>query len=62
MYVEFYTKIAPNHLKKSENEARIARYEFFEEALENFDADARVVARSGGNINGEYNDYVTKRC
>ena len=26
---------------------------------ENFDADARVIARSGGNINGEYNDYVT---
>ena len=30
---EFYTKMAPSGLKKSENEARIVRYDFFEEAL-----------------------------
>ena len=43
---EFYTKMAPVGLKKSENEARIARYEFFEEAYENFDADAVFTAHN----------------
>lgn len=43
---EFYTKMAPVGLKKSENEARIARYEFFEEAFENFDADAVFTAHN----------------
>ena len=43
---EFYTKTAPLGLKKSENEARIARYEFFEEVLENFDADAVFTAHN----------------
>lgn len=43
---EFYTKTAPVGLKKSENEARIARYEFFEEAMENYDADAVFTAHN----------------
>lgn len=43
---EFYTKTAPIGLKKSENEARIARYEFFEEALEDYDADAILTAHN----------------
>lgn len=43
---EFYTKIAPNDIKKTENDARIARYDFFEEALENFDADAVFTAHN----------------
>ncbi len=38
--MEFYTRTAQAGLKKSENEARIARYEFFEEAIEEYDADA----------------------
>ena len=32
--VEFYTKNADLKVKKTENDARIARYEFFEEAFE----------------------------
>ena len=43
---EFYTKIAPVGLKKSENEARIARYDFFEDALDFFDADAVFTAHN----------------
>lgn len=43
---EFYTKMAPVGLKKSENEARIARYDFFEEAMENYDADAVFTAHN----------------
>ena len=43
---EFYTKIAPKDLKKNENSARIARYEFFEEAIEEFDADAVFTAHN----------------
>ena len=43
---EFVTKTAPVGLKKSENEARIARYEFFEEVLENYDADAVFTAHN----------------
>lgn len=43
---EFFTKIAPADLKKTENSARIARYEFFEEAIENFDADAVFTAHN----------------
>ena len=43
---EFYTKMAPNGLKKSENEARIARYDFFEQAYEDFDADAVFTAHN----------------
>ncbi len=43
---EFYTKTAPVGLKKSENEARIARYDFFEEAMENYDADAVFTAHN----------------
>ena len=43
---EFVTKIAPVGLKKSENDARIARYEFFEEVLENYDADAVFTAHN----------------
>ena len=43
---EFYTKTAPSSLKKTENDARIARYEFFEEAYEEFDADAVFTAHN----------------
>ena len=44
--VEFYTKTAPSTLRKTENDARIARYEFFEEAYEEFDADAVLTAHN----------------
>ncbi len=44
--MDFYTKTARIDLKKSENEARIARYEFFEEAMEEFDADAVFTAHN----------------
>jgi len=43
---EFYTKNAPADLKKDENSARLARYEFFEECMENFDADAVFTAHN----------------
>ena len=43
---EFFTKMASPSLKKTENDARIARYEFFEEAMENFDADAVFTAHN----------------
>ncbi len=44
--VEFYTKTASPALKKTENDARIARYEFFEEAYEEYDADAVFTAHN----------------
>ena len=44
--VEFYCKEAPKDLKKTENDARIARYDFFEEAFEEFDADAVFTAHN----------------
>lgn len=44
--MEFYTRTAQAGLKKSENEARIARYEFFEEAMEEYDADAVFTAHN----------------
>lgn len=44
--MEFYTQTAPKTLKKTENDARIARYEFFEEAYEEFDADAVFTAHN----------------
>ena len=44
--MEFYTKMADKNLKKTENEARIARYEFFEEAYEEYDADAVFTAHN----------------
>ncbi len=43
---EFYTQNAPKTLRKTENDARIARYEFFEEAYEEFDADAVFTAHN----------------
>lgn len=43
---EFFTKTAPMDLKKDENSARLARYEFFEECIENFDADAVFTAHN----------------
>jgi len=43
---EFYTKTAPDTIKKTENDARIARYEFFEEAYEEYDADAVFTAHN----------------
>ena len=44
--IEFYTQDAPSTLRKTENDARIARYEFFEEAFEEFDADAVFTAHN----------------
>ena len=44
--VEFYTKTASKNIKKTENDARIARYEFFEEAYEEYDADAVFTAHN----------------
>ena len=44
--IEFYTKTAKGNIKKTENDARIARYEFFEEALEEYDADAVFTAHN----------------
>ena len=44
--IEFYTKTAPSYLKKTENDARMARYEFFEEAYEEYDADAVFTAHN----------------
>lgn len=43
---QFYTKDAPKTIKRTENDARIARYEFFEEAFEEFDADAVLTAHN----------------
>ena len=43
---EFYTKTGAVPLKKSENEARLARYEFFEDAYEYYDADAVFTAHN----------------
>ena len=43
---EFYTKTASPALKKTENDARIARYEFFEEAYDEYDADAVFTAHN----------------
>lgn len=43
---DFFTKTAPSNLKKTENDARIARYDFFEEAYENYDADAVFTAHN----------------
>ena len=43
---EFYTKTASKDLKKTENDARIARYKFFEEALKYYDADAIFTAHN----------------
>ena len=44
--IEFYTKTASPNMKKTENDARIARYEFFEEAFEEYDADAVFTAHN----------------
>ncbi len=43
---EFFTKTAKNNIKKTENDARIARYEFFEEAFDEYDADAVFTAHN----------------
>ncbi len=43
---EFYTETAPANLKKDENSARLARYEFFEECMDIFDADAVFTAHN----------------
>ena len=43
---EFYTQNAPATLKKTEADARKARYEFFEEAYEEYDADAVFTAHN----------------
>ena len=44
--MEFYTQTASENIKKTENDARIARYEFFEEAYEEYDADAVFTAHN----------------
>ena len=44
--IEFFTKTAPSNIRKTENDARIARYEFFEDALENYEADAVFTAHN----------------
>ena len=44
--MEFYTQNAPAGLKKSEAEARKARYEFFEDAYEEYEADAVFTAHN----------------
>ncbi len=43
---EFYTKTAPYQNKHDENSARLARYEFFEEAVDDLDADAVFTAHN----------------
>ena len=43
---EFYTQTASSDIKKTENDAREARYKFFEEAYEEFDADAVLTAHN----------------
>ena len=43
---DFYSKIADKKIKKTENDARVARYEFFEEAYEEYDADAVFTAHN----------------
>ncbi len=44
--IEFVAKTAPKSLKKTENDARIARYEFFEELCDDYDADAVFTAHN----------------
>jgi tRNA(Ile)-lysidine synthase len=43
---DFYTKTASFDIKKTENDARIARYEFFEEVVDEYDADAVFTAHN----------------
>lgn len=44
--MEFYTQTASKNIKKTENDARTARYEFFEDAYEEYDADAVFTAHN----------------
>ncbi len=44
--IEFFCKEAPKNIKKTENDARIARYNFFEDTLDAFDADAVFTAHN----------------
>ena len=44
--IEFVTKTASGDIKKTENDARLARYEFFEEVYEDYDADAVFTAHN----------------
>lgn len=44
--IEFVTKTASADVKKTENDARLARYEFFEEVYEDYDADAVFTAHN----------------
>lgn len=43
---EFYTKTASDHIKKTELDARIARYDFFEDTAELYEADAVLTAHN----------------
>ncbi len=44
--VEFYTQTASGDIKKTENDAREARYKFFENTYEEYDADAILTAHN----------------
>ncbi len=44
--MEFYTQTASKNLKKTENDARIARYEFFDDVYDEYDADAVFTAHN----------------
>ncbi len=44
--LEFYTKTAAGNIRKTENDARIARYEFFQNAYDEYDADAVFTAHN----------------
>ncbi len=44
--MDFYARTASESIRKTENDARIARYEFFEEAFEEYDADAVFTAHN----------------
>jgi tRNA(Ile)-lysidine synthase len=44
--IEFYTETAPENVKKTETHARELRYEFFERAMEKYQADALLTAHN----------------
>ena len=44
--IQFYTKFASGEVKKTENDAREARYEFFDDAKDFYDADAILTAHN----------------
>ena len=44
--IEFYTQTAEANIKKTENDARIARYQFFDDVMDEYDADAVFTAHN----------------